>query len=203
MARDVGTKGVARAERQRQLVRAAVEEIGRHGYAGASVERVARAAGVSKAMIYHLFGSKEGLAVACLEEVGPAVVAAVADAQTATDPGRRAQDTFTAIFTALADDRYVWAVIYDHTLPPGSAAALLAAEHRSRLESLGTVGVGEVLAAAGVDDPLDAELLDRLWQSAVATTVHWWQGHDELSAQEMAARCVRLLTVVTGGAAPR
>lgn len=201
MARDVGTKGVARAQRRAQLVDVAVAELGRRGYAGASVEGLARTAGVSKAMVYHLFGSKEGLVVACLEEVGPAVVDAVAGAQTAVDPGRRAQDTLVAIFEALGDHRFAWALVYDHTLPPGSAAAVLAAEYRSRLEGLGTVGVGEVLAAAGVDDPLDHELLDRLWQSAVATTVRWWQGHEELTAVEMAERCSRVLAVVTGGAA--
>lgn len=193
---EAGTKGVARAERRQLLVRSAIEEFGRRGYAGASVTGIAGGAGVSKAMVYHLFTSKDGLSSACLEEVGPRLVSAVADAQSATDPARRALDTLTAIFTALADNRYAWAVIYDPTLPPETPAAEAAAGYRRQLGSLGTVGTGEVLSTAGVGDRLDQELLDRLWQSAVATTVYWWQGHDELTAADMTQRCARLLGVI-------
>lgn len=195
---EIGTKGVARADRQQQLVRCAIEEFGRRGYAGASVADIARGAGVSKGMVYHLFTSKEGLSAACLDEVGPALVTAVTEAQTALDPGTRAHDTFAAIFSTLADNRYAWAVIHDPTLPRGTAAAAAAQEYRSALGSLGTVGTGDVLAAVGIDDPLDHELLDRLWQGAVATAIHWWQGNDELTAADMAARCTRLLQVITG-----
>lgn len=194
----VGTKGVARAERARQLVHEAVEEFGRKGYARASLAEIARGAGVSKAMVHHLFGSKEGLSAACLEEVGPGLVSSIAAAQTATDPGRRAQDTFAAIFTAMADNRHAWAVIRDDTLPPGSTAAELAEGFREQLDVMGTVGTRDVLIAAGVDDPLDHDLMDRLWESIVAAAVEWWQEHEEMSAEDMAARCTRLLGVVTG-----
>ena len=193
--REVGTKGVARADRRRQLVQCAVEEFGRHGYAASSLVNIAEGAGVSKAMIYHLFDSKEGLSLACLEAVGPGLVSAVAGSQGTSDPGQRALDTFTAIFTALSDNRYAWAVIYDPTLPPGPASTT-AADLRAQLESLGTVGTRQVLSAAGVDDPVDHELFDRMWQSVVATAIHWWQTHDELSADEMAVRCARLLGVI-------
>ncbi|GGD30542.1 TetR/AcrR family transcriptional regulator [Nocardioides daphniae] len=190
-----GTKGVARADRERQLVLCAVEEFGRQGYAGASTERVAQAAGVSKGMVYHLFGSKEGLSRACLEAVGPDLVDAVTAAQESTDPRQRALDTLTAIFTALAENRHAWAVIYDPTLPDGPAGQL-AAGFRKQLEALGTDGTRQILTVAGDHDALDHELLDRMWQSAVATAVRWWQTHDELSAEEMATRCARLLGVL-------
>lgn len=194
---EAGTKGVARDERRRQLVHEAVEEFGRKGYAGASLTGIARSAGVSKAMIYHLFESKEGLSRACLEEVGPPLVTSIAQAQTADDPGQRAQDTFTAIFTAMADNRHAWAVIKDPTLPEGSGAAETAAGFREQLDVMGTVGTRDVLSAAGVDDPRDHELLDRLWEAIVAAAVQWWQEQEDLSAADMAARCTRLLVAVT------
>ncbi|WP_435200999.1 TetR/AcrR family transcriptional regulator [Janibacter sp. GS2] len=194
---EVGTKGVARAERRQQLVDEAVEEFGRRGYARASLADIARRAGVSKAMIHHVFTSKEGLGAACLEEVGPGLVAAIAAAQTADDPGQRAQDTITAIFAAMAEHRHAWAVIHDDTLPPGSAALGLAAGFRSQLHAMGTIGTREVLSAAGVDDPVDHDLLDRLWEAIVAAAVQWWQEHDEMSAADMAERFTRLLAVIT------
>ena len=43
-ARAVGTKGMPREEREAQIVDAATEEFGRHGYGGASMVEIARAA---------------------------------------------------------------------------------------------------------------------------------------------------------------
>lgn len=194
---EIGTKGVARAERRRQLVHEAVEELGRRGYAGASMADVAERAGVSKAMVHNVFGSKADLAAACLEEVGPVLIASIAAAQTADDPGRRAQETFAAIFGAMAEHRHAWALIKDDTLPEGSPAAALAADYRKQLRTMGTVGTRDVLAAAGLEDPLDHDLLDRIWESIVEEAVRWWQDHEDHSAQDMAARLTRLLSVVT------
>ena len=54
-----------------------------------------------------------------------------------------------------------------------------------------------MLAAAGLQDRLDHDLLDRLWESIVAAAVQWWQDHEDHTAQEMAQRLSRLLAVVT------
>lgn len=194
---EIGTKGVARAERRRQLVHEAVEELGSTGYARASMAAIAERAGVSKAMVHNVFGSKADLAQACLEEVGPRLVASIAAAQTATDPGLRAQDTFTAIFTAMADNRHAWALVQDESLPEGSAATQLALGYRAQLHTMGTVGTRDVLVAAGLDDPLDHDLLDRIWESIVEAAVRWWQDHEDHSAEDMAERLTRLLAVVT------
>lgn len=194
---DIGTKGVARAERRRQLVQAAVEELGRRGYVRASMADIAQRAGVSKAMVHNVFGAKADLARACLEEVGPQLVSTIAAAQTATDPGLRAQDTFTAIFSAMAEHRHAWALVKDDSLPAGSDAERLAAGYRDQLHALGTVGTRDVLEAAGLEDPLDHDLLDRLWESIVEAAVRWWEDHEDHSAEEMAERLTRLLAVVT------
>lgn len=193
----IGTKGVARAERRAQLLHEAVEELGRRGYAHVSMAEIAARAGVSKAMVHNVFGSKADLALACLEEVGPRLVGSVAAAQTALDPGVRALDTFVAIFAALAEHRHAWALIKDESLPPDSRAAEVAAGYREQLHTMGTVGTRDVLAAAGLDDPLDHDLLDRIWEAIVAAAVHWWQDHEDHSAEEMAQRLTRLLAVVT------
>ncbi|MFC6091674.1 TetR/AcrR family transcriptional regulator [Saccharothrix lopnurensis] len=46
---------------RRRLLTAAADEFAAHGIAGARVDRIATAAGSSKAQIYHYFGSKERL----------------------------------------------------------------------------------------------------------------------------------------------
>ncbi len=52
-----------------RILSAATGEFAAHGYAGARMEAIARRAGVAKGLLFHHFGSKEGLYVAVLEGV--------------------------------------------------------------------------------------------------------------------------------------
>ncbi|MFC4911327.1 TetR/AcrR family transcriptional regulator [Actinomadura gamaensis] len=51
------------------LLDAAAEEFARHGFKGARVQEIVRRAGVNERMIYHHFGSKEGLYRATVQEL--------------------------------------------------------------------------------------------------------------------------------------
>jgi TetR/AcrR family transcriptional regulator, upper aerobic nicotinate degradation pathway regulator len=51
------------------ILRAAIQVFSRHGFAGARVERISRAARSTDRLIYYYFGSKEGLYVAVLETI--------------------------------------------------------------------------------------------------------------------------------------
>jgi AcrR family transcriptional regulator len=68
---------------QRRILRAARNEFMRHGYSGARVERISRAARSSDRMIYYYFASKEALYLQVLEgvysELGEAEKALVLD----------------------------------------------------------------------------------------------------------------------------
>ncbi len=55
-------------ERREQILRTATEVFSIHGFHGSSMRQLARAAGVSEAMIYHHFPSKEALYDAILEK---------------------------------------------------------------------------------------------------------------------------------------
>ncbi|MBB3088046.1 TetR/AcrR family transcriptional regulator [Nocardioides albus] len=61
---NAGTKGVPRADRELQILRAACEVFGTMGFAKASVAGIAADAGISKPLVYQYFGSKEGLFLA-------------------------------------------------------------------------------------------------------------------------------------------
>ncbi|MCY1204771.1 TetR/AcrR family transcriptional regulator [Pseudomonas sp. JG-B] len=52
----------------RRLIEAARQEFSEKGLSGVRMEEVASAAGVTKQLIYHYYGSKEGLFVAVLDE---------------------------------------------------------------------------------------------------------------------------------------
>jgi AcrR family transcriptional regulator len=62
------TPRLARPERRELVMRAAGAEFGQRGYAAARLDDIARAAGVTKPIIYRHFDSKKGLYLALLEK---------------------------------------------------------------------------------------------------------------------------------------
>ena len=69
--------------RRRQLLDLGAELFTRHGYDELSMAKIARAAGISKALLYHYFPSKQAYFAATLEQA-----AAELAESTAPDPDR-------------------------------------------------------------------------------------------------------------------
>lgn len=57
------------AERRPQIVQAAVRVIARHGYEGASIQAIAREAGLSAGLLHHHFGNKADILHAVLDHL--------------------------------------------------------------------------------------------------------------------------------------
>ncbi|MFF9765446.1 TetR/AcrR family transcriptional regulator [Streptomyces sp. NPDC014636] len=194
-----GTKGVSRADRERQIIDMAVEEFGTHGYAGVSVVAVARRAGISKPLVYSYFDSKDGLYLACVHRVGALLVDAVAAARSRSGSADHALDTLHAIFTTVEQHRHAWSVLYDPALPPIHELRDAVCLYRGRLAAMGAAGAAQLLTRAGHDDPLDHQLLNEVWQYAVTAVMRWWSDRPDQSAAEMTARCARLLSALGAG----
>ena len=79
-----GTR-LPRRERERQLLDLAAELFSERGYAGTSMDALAERAGVTKPVIYNLFGSKAGLFAACTSELGERLFETVAGAVSGID----------------------------------------------------------------------------------------------------------------------
>lgn len=62
-------QAIRRAETREALLQATAVGIARHGYAGLSLERVARDAGYSRGAVYHQFADKEALTLAVVDWV--------------------------------------------------------------------------------------------------------------------------------------
>ncbi|MCS3787749.1 AcrR family transcriptional regulator [Tsukamurella ocularis] len=126
-----GTRGVPREVRAAEILEAAAAEFGTHGYAGAQVTAVAERAGVSKALVLAYFGSKEKLYIACVQKAGPLVFDAVRDAFAQPDPdalpgslfNRAAVRVLTGIVTSLEGRIGYWALLYDRSVPTGTAGS--------------------------------------------------------------------------------
>ncbi|MER8185255.1 TetR/AcrR family transcriptional regulator [Kitasatospora sp. NPDC094015] len=199
-----GTKGVPRADRERQILAAATTEFGRRGYEGASLAAIAQQVGVTKTLLHQYFGSKQDLYLACLAPVGERLIGAMRTAMAESgSPLDAPLAVLRAVFTALEGSREGWFVLYDSTQPPDGEAALAARDYRAAIDRLAAAGSAEVLRAAGpagtaagrpLDalDPLDADALKYAWRGLVTGLVHWWIRHPEQSPDAMAQRCARL-----------
>jgi AcrR family transcriptional regulator len=121
----VGTstrRRVGRAERERQILDAAVAVFGERGYAAASMDLVAERVGVTKPVLYTHFGSKHGLLLACMAraraELLEVTSAAAASASTPEESLRRGT---LAFFTYLERQAPGWTVLYAESSVAGDA----------------------------------------------------------------------------------
>ena len=80
------SKRLSSDERRRQILVAALAVFGARGYEGATTDEVARAAGVSQPYVVRLFGSKENLFLAALDDSLARLLGAFRAALATEDP---------------------------------------------------------------------------------------------------------------------
>jgi AcrR family transcriptional regulator len=196
----VGTKGVPRAEREQQIIAAAVDEFAESGYAGASMVVIARRAGISKPLIYQYFGSKDGLYLTCLHDVAGALLERLEVAELSVDDTVASRVyALQAVFEALEPQRSAWQLLYDTTKPATGPIAAAADDYQARTAALAASGSERFLRSRGLGDALDASALTAVWMGLVNSLVLWWLDHPEESAQDMVQRCSRLLAAIITG----
>lgn len=183
---------VPRDVRLRQLLTLAEELFAERGYSAASMDELARRAGVSKPVIYDLVGSKEQLFRACMsrisDELAERVQAAVADQ---AGPEDRLRAGALAWFTFVADHREAWGAILAGADGPVTIEAaavrlrqadLVADLLEADMRALGAAAPRPLLGAL-------AHLLNGAFESLAA----WWQLHPDTEP----ARLADLFTRVT------
>ena len=104
---------VGRAEREQQILDAAVAVFSERGFQNASMDAVAERVGVTKPVLYTHFGSKDGLLLACIAraraELLAVTTAAVSEASGAEDMLRRGIRAFFDYLDARAP---AWTLLY-------------------------------------------------------------------------------------------
>jgi AcrR family transcriptional regulator len=76
-------------ERRRRLLEQGAELFSRHAYADLSMSAIAREAGISKALLYHYFPSKQAFFVATLEQQAAELAARVDDVDPSLPPAEQ------------------------------------------------------------------------------------------------------------------
>ena len=186
------------ARTARRILESARGRFGTEGYATASVDDIARDAGVTRGAVYHHFTDKRGLLRAVAAE-GHARVAAhvVTVAETHTDFGDQLRAGCHAFLDAVTADETARIILVE-------APAALGWDEWRRLDNAASVrelrdAVGE-LAPAG-----DVEALTRMLSGAMNDAALWLvERPDDDDARAAAHRALdRLVTAVIDDPAPR
>ena len=184
MARPAYTR-LAPDDRRRQLLDRAVELFAEHGYDELSMAGFARAAGISKPLLYHYFRSKRALFEAALAQAAEEHLARIAP-----DPDRPAGEQLMASLDAFLD----WI-----EANPGAYAKLMRSagipEARELIDRVRDETTQTIVEGLGDDRPVVRAAV-RGWLWSMDGVCLTWVGDDSLSKDEVRG----LLLGMLGGA---
>jgi AcrR family transcriptional regulator len=178
---------VPRPVRERQLLELAEALFAERGYGGASMDELAQRAGVTKPVVYELFGSKDGLFEACvgrsIERLAAEIAAAV---RAESDPEARLRAGGLAFIRFAAANRVAWDL-----LSMGGRFAEQARSVRSSQAEL----IRELMAemAAEGTDPRELEVAAHAVNAAYEGVAHWMWEHPEVAIEQVADWIAELL----------
>ena len=172
------------------VLAAAGQVFGQRGYEGATMLDVARAAGFSKAGVYHYFASKEHLLNGLLKESLEQVVSDLA----AADPGDKADPTERM---ATLIDAYVrsFSSLLRVVTPLLLRLELLRPEWRTEVKALERQIVDRFADAAGaLKYPISPRAAAFLVLGAANWTYYWYDPDGDLSVEDLARGAAAVFT---------
>jgi AcrR family transcriptional regulator len=175
-----------------QIVEAADRLFRQHGYFGATIEAIAREAGVAGPTVYAAFGSKRAILSALIDAAifGPdpprtpinqrswyAEIAALPDpaallrrwAEILCEVNGRVAPVQRVVLSAAASDAHIgqlWQRLKDQRLVGQSAMAQLLADRQALRPGVGVSQAADVLFALSDAHVYDSYVLDRCWSPA-------------------------------------
>jgi AcrR family transcriptional regulator len=183
-------KRLTGVERREAILESALEVIAQRGYHAASIDDIAREAGVSKALIYEHFASKQDLYAVLLEQHAGQLFSDLAEA--ISEAGRSASARlavgFDAFYGFVEEHRVAWRMLFREATDPEAVAML------DRI----TAEVTNFVAGVIREDPGsrrapdDAEtrehgvqVVAQLLVGAVQSLANWWADHQELPRERV------------------
>ena len=171
---------VPRPVRERQLLELAEALFAERGYAGASMDELARRAGVTKPVVYELFGSKDGLFGACVDRSIERLAADISTAVRAEDePEARLRAGGLAFIRFAAGNRVAW----DLMSMGGSFEEKARAVRSSQAEL-----IRELMAEMARDDvdQRELEVAAHAVNAAYEGVAHWMWDHPDVQIEQIA-----------------
>ena len=174
-------------ERRAGILDAALAVFSARGYHSSSIDDIAREAGISKALIYEHFDSKQGLYADLLErnanELFERLAAALAGVEVDSGAARLAAG-LDAFFAFVEERRDAWRILFRDVVDPETSAVL------GRVVEQVTAVVAALIAqdpgARSRDEGEGDEAIRVLAQmlvGAVQSVANWWTEHPEVGRE--------------------
>ena len=169
-------------ERRARILDAALEVFARRGFHGSSIDEIAQAAGVSKALIYEHFPSKRDLHVSLLEANVQEIFVRLAESAATSDPGEvRLRAGVDAFLSFVETRRDAFRMLFRDAVEP-EVAEIVAGVQRQAAAAVAGMIATEPRAERG-DPERERMAIDMLGQQlsgAVQSLAIWWGDHPEV-----------------------
>ena len=179
--------------RRERIVAAALVEFAGGGYAGTSMGAIAERAGITRAVLYDHFASKQALYVALLEERNAAFLGHVGARITGSgNPGERMRETIETVFAFAEDDPASWRVLFGGD--PSGAGEPARARGQVHAQLVGAVSalLAADAEAAGID-PGSREAMVEMLIAALRGAVEWHARNPAIDREVLVEAAMKLL----------
>jgi AcrR family transcriptional regulator len=187
--RPTARKRLTAEERRAEILVAASEVFAEQGYHGSSIDDIAGSAGISKALIYEHFGSKNELFLSLIGLHAGELFERLAEGAGGDAPGAERLERGLAIFFSFVEERRAaWRMMFREAADPDVGAAL------ERIVEAVTALVADLIAA----DPSmrevqgdegerrqAVEMLAQLLVGAVQSLANWAIDHEDLPQERL------------------
>ncbi len=193
MPETVVKRRLPRAEREARMLDAAEAVFSAGGFGGASMEQIAAQSGITKALLYQYFGSKEGLYVACVERSRRVLFERLeAAAEAAPDPAARLRELTMIYLEDLIALRGKSVLLY------GDAPVAAVDQMRARnAEAIARILRIDFPAAADDSIAMAAHMI----VGAGEQLGRWWTSHPRVPAEAVQRRFMTMIGGTLGGLA--
>jgi AcrR family transcriptional regulator len=162
-----------------------VQAFGQQGFHRTSISDIARTAGISKALIYEHFASKQALRSALVETHVSEISARLAATAATSQPGEaRLRAGVDAFFAYVEENRHAWKMLFRDAADPEVLAIL------ERTRAL----VSNLVATLIASDPTRPDphahpqaiaMLAEMLTGALQALANWWSEHQEIPRQQL------------------
>ena len=181
-------------ERRTAILDAALSAFSAKGYHATSLDDVAREAGVSKALIYEHFASKQELYADLIARNARELTQRVAGALSGVEVEsgvKRLAIGLEAFFAFVEERRDAWRMLFRDASDPETSAVLDRMVQQVTAEV--TVLISQDPGArqlAGVSDDRSLRLLAEMLVGGVQSMANWWTDHPDTPRAELVARAM-------------
>ena len=181
--------------RRERILAAALEQFAAAGFDRTSMGAIAERAGVTRAVLYDHFDSKQALYLAVLSERNTAFLGHVGARITGSGgPRERMRETIETVFDFAAADPAGWRLLFGRDVPAGGEPARAVAQIHAELVSAVTALLAADAEAAGIDpSSAGAGAMVEMLIAALRGAVEWQQANPGVPGEQVVDAAMELL----------